>query len=96
MRTQKCARIQRRIAFEQAVPDDGHQGRRKQQLRKLRQRLVLNLPAFNSALQLALTAPKLGIPKADGNATVIPRSYEDLVRSSTMSEARKKYWLGED
>jgi|SRR5262245_35825723 len=56
----------------------------------------ISTEAFEFAVQLALTAPKLGIPKADSNAVVIPRSYEDLVRASSMSEDRKKYWLGEE
>lgn len=52
--------------------------------------------AFEAALQMALMAPKLGIPKAASNPTVIPRNYDDLVRASSMSETRKKYWLGEE
>lgn len=51
---------------------------------------------FEAAVRAALTAPTLGIPKAGSTPTVIPRSYEELVRSSSMTDARKKYWLGEE
>lgn len=57
---------------------------------------AITVGTFDTALHLALAAPKLGIPKAASNPTVIPRSYEDLVRASSMSEGRKKYWLGEE
>jgi hypothetical protein len=51
---------------------------------------------FNDALQSALASPRLGHAKAEGIPSVIPRSYEDLVRASSMTADRKQYWLGED
>jgi hypothetical protein len=53
--------------------------------------------AFDNAFASALAAPRLGHAKADGPPRIIPRSYEEIIRSSaSMSEARKRYWLGED
>jgi hypothetical protein len=57
---------------------------------------AITIGTFDSALHLALTAPRLGIPKAASNPTIIPHSYEHFVRSSSMTDARKKYWLGEE
>ncbi len=58
--------------------------------------LSISRDLFNGALQSAQAAPRLGHAKADGTPRVIPRSYEDLVRASSMSADRKQYWLGED
>ena len=58
--------------------------------------LSISRDAFNAALQSAQATPRLGHAKADGTPNVIPRSYEDLIRASSMPEERKQYWLGED
>lgn len=58
--------------------------------------LSISRDVFNSALQSAQATPRLGHAKADGTPSVIPRSYEDIVRASSMSADRKQYWLGED
>lgn len=44
----------------------------------------------------ALSKPRLGMAKADQNAKVNALSYEEIVTASSMSESRKKFWLGED
>lgn len=51
---------------------------------------------LDGAAEAALTRPQLGMLKADESAKVNALSYEELIKSSSMSESRKKYWLGED
>jgi hypothetical protein len=58
--------------------------------------LSISRDVFNRALQSAQATPRLGHAKADGAPSVIPCTYEDLVRASSMPEERKQYWLGED
>jgi hypothetical protein len=58
--------------------------------------LAIARNAFNDALRSALAVPRIGHAKADGAPTVIPRSYEELIRASSMPDERKKYWLSED
>jgi|GEM_PF-3003630 len=57
--------------------------------------LIMTRDMFNRALEAACASPRLGHAKAEGSPNVIPRSYEDLVRSSSMPAERKQYWLGE-
>jgi hypothetical protein len=58
--------------------------------------LGISRDVFDRALQTALAKPRLGHARSDAAPRIIPRSYEDLVRASDMTEARKRYWLGED
>jgi hypothetical protein len=58
--------------------------------------LAISREVFNSALQFACATPRLGHAKAEGTPNVIPRSYEDLVRASSMPADRKQFWLGEE
>ena len=51
---------------------------------------------LDRAVQDAFAQPRLGMLKANENAKVNALSYEELISSSSMSESRKKYWLGED
>jgi hypothetical protein len=51
--------------------------------------------AFNSALTIALQAPRLGHAKADRTPMVKPRSCAEIIQESAMSPDRKKYWLEE-
>lgn len=51
---------------------------------------------LNQAIQSARANPTLGTPRAESTPTIIPRTYEELVRASSMSDPRKRYWLGED
>jgi len=60
------------------------------------QHLRLTEATFNEYLQRALDSPKLGQAKATGTPSVSPRPYEEIVRESSMSDERKKFWLGED
>ena len=52
--------------------------------------------AFQSALQFALLSPRLGHAKADGTPSIVARSYEEIIRDSSMPPERQRYWLGED
>lgn len=58
--------------------------------------LSISRDTFNACVQHAIANPRLGYAKADGTPGVIARSYEDLVRASSMPEERKRYWLGEE
>ena len=51
---------------------------------------------FQSALQLALRSPRLGHAKADGTPSIVARSYEEIIRDSSMPQERQRNWLGED
>ncbi len=51
---------------------------------------------FERALRSALAQPTLGHAKADRQPTVVARPYADIIRSSSMSDERRAYWLGED
>lgn len=57
--------------------------------------LSITQDVFNAALQYAQATPRLGHAKAEGTPTVIPRTYEELVRASSMLDDRKRFWLGE-
>ena len=50
---------------------------------------------FECALNNAMSAPTMGLAKANGKPKVIQRTYEEVIRSSGMTEERKTYWLGE-
>jgi hypothetical protein len=58
--------------------------------------LAITRDAFNEALQSALATPRIGHAKANGAPTIIAQSYEALIRSSSMDDERKHYWLNED
>jgi hypothetical protein len=58
--------------------------------------LDITAEVFDRALQHALQSPCLGPAKADGAPMIIPRSYEEVIRTSNMSPERKEYWLSDD
>jgi len=68
----------------------------KRLINSLIRALSITQEAFDGALQRALRAPRLGHAKADGTPTIIPRPYEEVVRSSNMAPDRIEYWLSED
>jgi hypothetical protein len=51
---------------------------------------------FYAALERALAAPRLGFAKADAPPSVNARSYEEVIRSTDMTDAQIRYWLDED
>lgn len=56
----------------------------------------VTVDAFDRALKSALQTPRLGHAKASKTPMVTPRTCEEIIRTSSMSEERKRYWLGED
>ncbi|MGE3637367.1 MAG: hypothetical protein AB7G28_02330 [Pirellulales bacterium] len=62
----------------------------------LMQRFSITIEQFEAAFQYALSAPRIGHAKSDETPTVILRNYEELIRTSSMSCERKRFWLGED
>ena len=51
---------------------------------------------LDAAVPRLVAAPRLGHAKADRAPTIYTRSYEEVIRASSMPEERKLYWLGED
>jgi hypothetical protein len=51
---------------------------------------------FRSALDCALSQPRLGHAKADQTPVVAARPCDDIIRDSNMPPERKRYWLEED
>jgi len=58
--------------------------------------LAITEDAFQAALQTALSTPRLSHAKANETPSIIPRSYEEIIKDSSMPPERKRYWLGED
>lgn len=58
--------------------------------------LAMTRGAFDAALDFVLRTPSAAHAKATQAPTAAPRTYEAIIRSSGMSEERKRYWLGED
>jgi hypothetical protein len=58
--------------------------------------LLITHERFYGALDLARTAPRVGLARSDGAPTANVRSYEDAVRASDMSDSEIRYWLDED
>jgi hypothetical protein len=58
--------------------------------------LAITEDAFQAALQLAVRSPRLGHAKADGTPLIIARSYEEIIKDSSMPPERQRYWLGKD
>lgn len=52
--------------------------------------------SFHSAVRMAQESPYLGHAKADKTPVITPRSGEQIIRESDMSDEQKRYWLGED
>jgi hypothetical protein len=48
------------------------------------------------AHQHALSNPSMGHAKARGQPSIVQHSYEEIIRSSNMSDTRKAYWLNRD
>lgn len=52
--------------------------------------------SLHCAVRMAQQSPYLGHAKSDKTPVITPRSGEQIIRESDMSEERKRYWLGED
>ena len=93
-------RLSTTLGIERGVLADLVSGRMlapigKRFFQAISQALAIGRDAFDAAHQFALRAPKLGHAKADRTPTVIPRSYEEIIRSSEMPDDQKRYWLDE-
>jgi hypothetical protein len=62
----------------------------------LQRSLVISAEKVLELLQHALGQPKLGMAKARNITAVIARPFEEVIRTSGMSEEQIRYWLGED
>lgn len=62
----------------------------------VRNGLALTVGEFQSSLARTLTSPRIGFANARAAPAVNPRSCEDIIRSSEMSDKQIRYWLGED
>ena len=51
---------------------------------------------INSALELAMSSPRLEHAKSNRTPVVKARPCDDIIRESNMSPSRKRYWLEED
>jgi hypothetical protein len=55
------------------------------------------IPAhLEAAIAKLVAVPRLGFAKADRQPTILARSYEEVIRASSMSKERQSYWLEED
>lgn len=93
--------LARQIDIERSVLADLTAGRMRLPIgRRLVEALTAALGVTSDALERAvaplLSNPRLGMAKADREPTVFARSYEEIIRGSSMSEERKQYWLGGD
>nr|WP_298681671.1 hypothetical protein [uncultured Dongia sp.] len=62
----------------------------------LLQKLQATALEFDGALTHALANPSLGHAHATKHPSVVSRSYEEIIRSTTMPADRKAYWLERD
>jgi hypothetical protein len=62
----------------------------------LMERLEATRAQFDRALAFALANPSIGQARATQQPTVVQRSYEEIIQSSSMSAERKSYWLDGD
>jgi hypothetical protein len=58
--------------------------------------LRVTVSGIEAAIDQARQTPRLGHAKATKAPKIIQRPYADIIRSSSMSEERKSYWLDED
>lgn len=93
--------LAREIDIERSVLADMVRGRMlppitRRLLAAVTSALKITADEFHRALQHALASPTLGHAKADRQPTVVQRSCEDIIRSSSMPEDRRSYWLEGD
>lgn len=62
----------------------------------LTQELDVNIRWLKDCVAVLVSNPRLGLAKSSGPPTLRNRSYEEVIRSSTMTDERKRYWLGEN
>lgn len=57
--------------------------------------LAIPIDTFDSAVRMALNAPRIGHAKADVIREVKPLSYEEIIKDSDLTSEQKRYWLEE-
>jgi hypothetical protein len=68
----------------------------KRMTQALQRSLAISAEKVLELLQYALGHPKLGMAKAKNISAVAARPFEEVIRTSGMSEEQIRYWLGED
>jgi len=58
--------------------------------------LAITREMFDAALTLVLSQPRFGHAKASGAPTVRARCCDEIIRESSMTSERQRYWLEED
>jgi hypothetical protein len=69
---------------------------RKRLIDRLLTMLNTTLEEFLGAFDLARQSPSMSHAKSIHTPSVVPRSCDDIIRDSNMSDDRKRYWLEED
>lgn len=57
--------------------------------------LTISKDTFDSAVRMAINAPRIGHAKADVIQKVKPLSYEEVIKNSDLTPEQKRYWLDE-
>lgn len=58
--------------------------------------LLIDSASFDQKTQYALNHPRIGMAKSSVTPQLKKRSYAEIIKASSMDEAQKQYWLGED
>ena len=58
--------------------------------------LSIPIESFDSAVQMALNAPRIGYANADKIQEVKPLSYAEVIKDSDLPPEQKQYWLEDD
>jgi hypothetical protein len=58
--------------------------------------LRISTSSFDQKVQYSLDHPRLGMPKSTVTPKINQRSYEEIIRGSSMNEEQIQYWLSED
>ena len=69
---------------------------RKRLVDSLLTKLNTTLEEFHGALDFARQSPSMSHAKSHHIPSVVPRSCDEIIRDSNMSDDRKRYWLEED
>lgn len=62
----------------------------------LQRSLAISSEKILELLQYAIGQPKLGMAKATTISAIVARPFEEVIRTSGMSEEKIRYWLDED
>ncbi|MBK8401836.1 MAG: helix-turn-helix transcriptional regulator [Propionivibrio sp.] len=68
----------------------------KRMMEALQHSLAISAEKVFHLLQTALVQPKLGMAKATNISAVVARPFEEVIRTSGMSEEKIRYWLEDD